>query len=408
MLDLALVGLGVLQALLWLCLTYHYGLLLASIRQPRVPSRSGPPVTRFAIAIPAHNEAAVIARTVAQLQRQAYPVGLYEIHIVADHCTDTTADCARQAGAEVHVRDSLPRGRKAYALSWLLDRILSEDPAPDAVAVFDADSLVDPGFLAAMDRSLRGGRRVLQGQHIISNPGDGLFPAMAAVDMRLNNRLRNQSRANLGFSCRLMGDGMVFDAGLLRTHGWLGQSLSEDRETGYELLLRGVKVHYVPEARSYGQAAGSWKDAEEQRLRWYGGVAGTRRRLAARLVAGALRFRSLLLLDAFLELVLPSYSLLTALAVLCLVLTAGLYLMRTEPSPWMGIGAAVLLAGWVLYPWLGLAVDRAPGWAYRTLLAGPAYLLWRLWISLLVRLRGGRVAWVRTRRREEGGKRGPI
>jgi cellulose synthase/poly-beta-1,6-N-acetylglucosamine synthase-like glycosyltransferase len=270
------------------------------------------------------------------------------------------------------------------------------------VAVFDADSLVDPGFLRAMDGHLQAGRLVLQGQHVVSNPGDSLLAAVAAVDMRLNNRLRNQSRRNLGLACRLMGDAMVFDARILAAYGWPAESVIEDREYGYELLLRGIRAVYVPEARSHGQAARGWKQAEPQRLRWYAGVGSMRRRLAARLLGGAVRTRSVALLDGLLELVMPSYSTLVAFSALNLGLV--LLLRWTAPavrSPlgvWVSVG---LLAAWVFYPFVGLMVDGAPRWAFKALALGPAYLIWRLWIAVLVRLRGDRITWVRTRRREE-------
>jgi cellulose synthase/poly-beta-1,6-N-acetylglucosamine synthase-like glycosyltransferase len=270
------------------------------------------------------------------------------------------------------------------------------------VAIFDADSLVDPDFLRVMDGHLRTGGRVLQAQHIISNPEDSPLAAMAAVDMRLNNRLRNQSRRNLGFACRLMGDGMVFDVQVLRRYGWLGETLIEDRESGYELLLRGIRATYVPEARSYGQAASSWRQAEPQRLRWYRGVVDMQRRLAGRLLAGALQSRSLAVLDGAVELLMPSYTFLLAVSMVNLGLAAALAWLVPAVGGMVGVvGSALLCVGWGLYPVLGLMVDQAPAWAFRALLLGPAYLVWRLWISVLVRLRADRIVWVRTRRREE-------
>jgi cellulose synthase/poly-beta-1,6-N-acetylglucosamine synthase-like glycosyltransferase len=225
---------------------------------------------------------------------------------------------------------------------------------------------------------------------------------MAEVDMRLNNRLRNQSRRNLHLSCRLMGDAMVFDTRLLRAHGWPAESLTEDREYGYELLLRGIRVLYVPGARSRGQAAGSWKQAEPQRLRWYGGLLAMQRRLARRLVAGAVRTRSLALLDGALELLMPAYSFLTAASGINLLLVLGLAALLPSVRGPLGEAASLLVVlAWGFYPLLGLVIDRAPARSFRVLLVGPVYLLWRLWISTLVRLRGGQVAWIRTRRREE-------
>ena len=395
--------LSLVQGALLFFLGYQYFMALASIAPPRPPRAAGGPRTRFALVIPAHDEGAVLPATLAQLQRQIYPAELFDVHVVADHCTDNTAEVVEQGGGIVHARDSLPRGRKAYAVQWLVSRLLSDEPGYDAIAIFDADSLVASDFLAIMDGYLRAGRQVLQGQHVISNPRDSLLAAMAAVDMRLNNRLRNQSRRNLGFACRLMGDAMVFDSQVLRDYGWLGETLIEDRESGYELLLRGIRAHYVPEAYSYGQAASSWRQAEPQRLRWYRGVVEMQRRLAGRLLVGALRSRSVAVLDGALELLTPSYTFLLALSMANLCLTVALAWLAPGVRGLVGMGGAALLcAAWALYPVLGLVIDRAPAWAFRALLMGPAYLVWRLWISMLVRLRADKIVWVRTRRREEG------
>jgi cellulose synthase/poly-beta-1,6-N-acetylglucosamine synthase-like glycosyltransferase len=394
--------LSLVQGVLLFCLGYQYVLAMASMRRLQPAHVERQPGTRFAVAIPAHDEGSVLPATLAQLRRQEYPAELFDIHVVADHCTDNTVEVARQGGAIAHVRDSLPKGRKAYALQWLLERLVGQEPGYDAVAIFDADSLVAPDFMRIMDGYLRAGRELLQGQHVISNPGDSPLAAMAAVDMRLNNRLRNQSRRALGFACRLMGDAMVLDVQVLRRYGWLGETLLEDREHGYELLLRGIRAHYVPEARSYGQAASSWKQAQPQRLRWYRGVVDVQRRLAARLLAGAVRSRSLAVLDGAVELLMPSYTFLLAVSIANLGLAAGLAWLLPAVQGMVGVaGSALLCVAWGLYPVLGLLVDRAPAWAFRALLLGPAYLAWRLWISVLVRLRADKISWVRTERREE-------
>jgi 1,2-diacylglycerol 3-beta-glucosyltransferase len=405
--TIASVLLSMVQCVLLFCLAYQYLLALASIKQPSVAVGSSRPCRRFAIAIPAHDEARVLPATLAQLRRQDYPIDLFDVHVVADHCSDSTAEVARRSGAAVHERYGPPKGRKAYALKWLLDRLLDEHPGYDAVAVFDADSQVASNFLQIMDGHLRTGAQVLQGQHIVSNPGDSMLAAIAAVDMRLNNRLRNQSRRNLGSSCRLMGDAMVFDAQVLRTLGWQGESLTEDREYGYQLMLNGFRVQYVPEAQSYGQAAGGWRQALPQRLRWYQGIAAMQRRLAGRLLSGALRARSAALFDGAIELLMPSYSFLLAASALNLGLVLALEATAPGAKTLLSFaGSVLLLAAWTSYPVIGLLIDRAPLWAFRALLIGPPYLIWRLWLSVLARTRGDRIDWVRTQRREEADRPG--
>ena len=396
------LAVGLLQAFLLGCLLYQLFWALASLLPRSSPPPAEPPHLRFAVAIPAHDESLVLPATLARLKEQSYPSSFVDIHVVADYCTDDTAQVTSVAGAIAHERNEGPTGRKAYPLQWLVQRLLEHEPPYHAIAVFDADSLVDADFLSIVERHLRCGRQVVQGQHVIQNPHDSRVSAMAAVDMRLNNRLRNLGRSNLGFACRLMGDAMVFDTQVLRERGWPTATFNEDREFGYELLLRGVRAYYVPEALSYGQAASSWHQAEPQRLRWYRQVPAMQRRLAWPLIAASLRSRSLALLDGAIELLMPPYSMLTTLAALNLAATLVLSVWLPAGLGWLGVlGSACLLAGWILYPVLGLVLDRAPRWAFRALLLGPVYLLWRLWIALLVRVRGDRIAWQRTQRREE-------
>ena len=71
---------------------------------------------RFAIVVPAHNEEIAIAKTVGSLVSIEYPRALFDVLVVADNCTDTTAALARAGGAEVLERtDAVQRG-KGYAL----------------------------------------------------------------------------------------------------------------------------------------------------------------------------------------------------------------------------------------------------------------------------------------------------
>ena len=79
---------------------------------------------RFAVVIPAHNEEADIAAAVGSVQRSAYPQRMRRTIVVADNCTDRTAEVARRAGAEVWERiDSIRRG-KGHALAWAFGKLL--------------------------------------------------------------------------------------------------------------------------------------------------------------------------------------------------------------------------------------------------------------------------------------------
>lgn len=390
-LTLALVGGG---------LAYLYALLAAGHRHtagPVAPARC----LRLAVALPAHNEEAVIGASVRRLLQCDYPRAAFDVHVVADYCADDTAAVAAAAGAIAHPRSDGPRGRKGYAVGWLIRRLLADPAAYDAIVVFDADSRVDPGFLRHMNAALNSGSQVIQGQHVISNPAASAFSALADVDMRLNNRIRNQAKANLGLSARLMGDAMCFHRCVLEAHPWTqASSLAEDREYGIYLATQGIRITYAPEAVSAGQAAARWKDAAPQRLRWYGGVFELQRRYVRQLLIAARQTQNLAALDLALELLLPAFSTLAILSG-ATALAAGL-LAAAGITPWAMFATAVgLLFLTAAFPVIGLAAERAPASAYRGLLYGPAYALWRFGIGLQATIRRGNVPWVRTRRTEE-------
>jgi cellulose synthase/poly-beta-1,6-N-acetylglucosamine synthase-like glycosyltransferase len=389
-----------LSAVIGAGLLYHYLLLVLGYRAHRHMVTAFSTNHRFAVAIPAHNEEAVIDRTIARLRQMDYPAALCDVHVVADHCSDATAQVASAAGAFVHERSEGPRGRKGYALAWLLKRLLKDPKHYDAVAVFDADSQVATDFLSQVSIILAAGGKAVQGRHVIANPDASLFSALADADMRLNNRLRNQAKENIGLSARLMGDAMCFYRDLLESVPFGAQSLVEDREYGIHLVTQGVRVHYAPDAVSSGQAVSRWSDATGQRLRWYGGGFELQKRYLAPLLATVWSRRSMAALDLVLELSLPSFSTLAMLAVGLALMQFVLLVIGVQTPLMLGI---ILAAAAFVFPLLGLLAERAPWHCYRAMLLGPAYVAWRVWLGLAVRIRGGRVPWTRTRRAEEQG-----
>lgn len=56
------------------------------------------PKNKFAMVIPAHNEEMVLGELLDNLKILKYPKELYDIYVIADNCTDRTADIAREHG----------------------------------------------------------------------------------------------------------------------------------------------------------------------------------------------------------------------------------------------------------------------------------------------------------------------
>ena len=86
----------------------------------------------FALIACAHNEERVIAQLVDNLRRLNYNDALYDIYVVADNCSDKTAEVARKAGALVHERFSETGKGKGFALAWMFDGCSSPAGSWDA------------------------------------------------------------------------------------------------------------------------------------------------------------------------------------------------------------------------------------------------------------------------------------
>src|SRR6266446_1145420 len=139
--NLALLLLAVAMAVPVLFLAVQLG-------AARLPARasarlSSAPCPCMAVVVPAHNEEAIIARTVGSIVAQLPPNG--RLLVVADNCTDSTAQIASQAGAEVTLRRDANRIGKGYALDQGV-RMLRADP-PQVVIFVDADCEVGQGSL---------------------------------------------------------------------------------------------------------------------------------------------------------------------------------------------------------------------------------------------------------------------
>jgi 1,2-diacylglycerol 3-beta-glucosyltransferase len=384
--------------LLLLMVPLGYLLVLAfgsfrSASKPDTYHRS--PSTRFMIIIPAHNEVSVIAATVKRLLALDYPANLFSIHINADHCSDNTAEVARCAGAIVHERNEGPRTGKGAALSWLFKWLL-EDEQCDAVVIFDADTRVDPKFLRVMDWRLAQGDQVIQGQHIIRNPNQGWYPSLTWAMFLIDNRFQNLGRSNLGWSAKNMGDSICFRVDILRMLGW-GEGLTEDYDFRFQLLLKNIRIVYEPAAMGYGEAPLTWAHARAQRARWLRGTHDASQQYVKHLIVEGMKRRNLAMLDGALQASFPSYSTLSILVWIGLAIQVliDFFNESIDLLPQIGAWAAMVLT-LVIYPLVGLALERAPVRAYIVILLGPYFIFWRTWLAFISRFGRRQVTWIRT------------
>lgn len=103
------------------------------------------------VAVPAHDEAALLPACLAALRRAGRRLGPKPVHIVvvADACSDQTAERAREAGATVvEIADRSVGAARAAGMSHALELMPQMDPARVWLATTDADTLVPPTWLS--------------------------------------------------------------------------------------------------------------------------------------------------------------------------------------------------------------------------------------------------------------------
>jgi cellulose synthase/poly-beta-1,6-N-acetylglucosamine synthase-like glycosyltransferase len=379
-----------------LALMIAYLLLLtgaAVFAQRHTRPRQDAPTHRFLILVPAHNEERLLPSLLSNLHQLDYPSALYAIHVVADNCTDRTAELARAGGAFAHERmDEVQRG-KGYALQWLMQQLWASAEPHDAVLILDADSIISPNFLSVMDTRLARGERAIQAYYAVRDPQGSWSASLRSVALAALHYLRPLGRMPLGGSTGLKGNGMVFAAEIVHEHQW-SASLTEDIEYHMALILDGQRVTFAPDAIVWAEMPSSLKAARTQNVRWERGRQEMVRQYVPRLLRAALARRSFLLFDAAVEQIIPPFSLVAAASLLLLV---GALVLQSMPAILLG---SFLLLGQAVYILVGLWLSGAPKTTYQALLYAPVFIVWKVWLYLRVLLGLDRKGWTRTARND--------
>ena len=223
---------------------------------------------RFMAIIPAHNEEKVIANLVESLKNQNYNKELYDIYVIADNCTDKTAQIAKKSGAIVYERFDEEHKTKGYALQWFLQQKIEEDAPYDAFCIFDADNIVDVNFLKAMNKKLCQGEDVVQGYRDIKNPSDSWVTAGYAIFYWTMNRFYHLARYNIGLSPLINGTGFMVRFDVVKPEGWNTKTLTEDIEFSLKRIIQGKKLGWATDAIVFDEQPVGFKQSWSQRSRW--------------------------------------------------------------------------------------------------------------------------------------------
>ena len=259
------------QALVWIVTIFWLYQLIVSIcslvklkDKPILEDKQN----RFMAIIPAHNEESVIANLIDSLKKQNYPKELIDIYVIADNCTDKTAEIAKNAGAIVFERFDEKNKTKGHALKWFLNKKIEEDAPYDAFCVFDADNIAHEDFIKNMNKKLCQGEDVVQGYRDIKNPTDSWISAGYAIFYWTMNRFYHLARYNLGLSPLINGTGFMVKFDVIKPTGWDTKTLTEDIEFSLKRIIAGKKLGWATDAIVYDEQPVGFKQSWSQRSRW--------------------------------------------------------------------------------------------------------------------------------------------
>ena len=258
---------------------------------------------KFMAILPAHNEEAVIGNLVDSLNNQDYDKNLLDIYVIADNCTDRTAEVAKEHGAIVLERFDEEHKTKGYALNWFLQQKIKEKADYDAFFVFDADNIVDEDFTKNMNKKLCQGEEVVQGYRDIKNPTDSWVTAGYALFYWTMHRFYHLARYNVGLSPLLNGTGFMVKFDLVKDTGWDTITLTEDIEFSLKRIIKGRRLGWATDAIVYDEQPLTFKASWSQRSRWTVGHIQCMKAYTKDLAKATIQHKTLMNLDGLLYII---------------------------------------------------------------------------------------------------------
>jgi cellulose synthase/poly-beta-1,6-N-acetylglucosamine synthase-like glycosyltransferase len=261
------------NAWMMVLLAYNLFLSLFGFRRKGKATPEQPAQTRFLILVPAHNEEAVIADMVSNLAALDYPKELVDCYIIADNCTDQTAQIVREMGGQVietcKESPDAPTG-KPIALRKALEALPDYAERYDLLMIFDADNLMDADILRKVnDQYISENRPEIIQCYLGTKNQEGLVAKFYHATFTITNRFMCLSRHRLGLNAAVGGTGFAVKTAYLKSRGgWTTRSLTEDFEMQVDVTLQGGHILWNHEARIYDEKPTNLFAAFRQNLRW--------------------------------------------------------------------------------------------------------------------------------------------
>ena len=198
-------------AVFTICYTYQlFYVLVVLTRKPKehVAKKNH----RFAVVVSARNESAVIGDLIHSIKVQNYPAELIDVFVIADNCTDNTAEVAREAGAIVFPRHNTEQVGKGYALDYGFyghPRRSTPTRGYEAYFVFDADNVLDVNYFREMNKTFDAGAKASTSYRNSKNYGSNWISAGYAAVVPARGQVPQPGAPDAQHQLRHLGHGLL-------------------------------------------------------------------------------------------------------------------------------------------------------------------------------------------------------
>ena len=270
-------------------LTYFFALVYVALLERRTQRDEGEATEHvFSLIVPAHNEESVVDGCLKSLLELAYPRDKFEVLVVNDGSTDSTAAIAltyAQTYADRFMMLQVPkkdgvRGKSSalnHGFRFLRDQSRFRDDPKWVIGVFDADGHPEHDMLKkASFQFLTPNVAGVQASVRISNRDVSWLTRMQDIEFAGFSRVTQIIRTRITSSASLGGNGQFVRASALqavvidREAGtyWNPKSLTEDLDLSVRLVLRNWDLHHLNTSWVWQEGVETTRTLIRQRTRW--------------------------------------------------------------------------------------------------------------------------------------------
>lgn len=276
--------------------------LVGTIKHGKVKIKKEVVQHKIGIVISARNESKVISNLIDSIYANDYPSELLQIFVIADNCTDDTAQIARDKGCFVIERFNMEQVGKGYALNYLFAQLHHKeeykDLVPDAYIILDADNVIRPNYITEMNKTFCQGYNIITSYRNSKNFGKNWITSGYAYWFLHESRHLNNARMMLHTSCAISGTGFLISTDTVKEYGdWHFFALTEDIQCSTEYSIAGKKVGYCGTAELFDEQPATFKQSWTQRERWAKGFYQVFGKYGGKLIRGF--FKSFACWDIF-------------------------------------------------------------------------------------------------------------